>query len=272
MASGSYNIDTFSWYRSLPLSNDTTPFSTLTMFAVGPSSFMKNYTFYDYTWANGFPDTSTFSVSITSFVDQAITSTTQALGKVFMSTIPYTQWISSGNSYDYPVAGSVAVISSFSSNYNAFGRNYPDVISTPTVWLGEGMTRLINSQQYNVFVDLQYSLYLSTPHEPKYTWISTVGLFKSGNPAITQNAGRTQTTRMGNNQYLDIHTKLMYAPEPVGNQTQIMPFTSSFTFNIWLVSTTTTTLGVSPAYELYVPGENNLTFTLVPAVSTVTVL
>lgn len=270
MASGSFNIDTFSWYRSLPLSNDTTPFSTLTMFAVGPSSFMKNYTFYDYTWANGFPDTSTFSVSITSFVDQAIKSTTQALGKVFMSTIPYTKWVSSGNTYQYPVSGGVAETYDFTSSFNGT-IGYPLNIPTPSVWLGEGLTRLINSQQYNVFVDCQYSLYLSSQFATvSYDWVSTVGKFINPAEPFIFNVGRTQTTRMGMNQYIDVHTKLMFAPQPAGSRDQIVENTSSFFMDIYVLSTQNVTY--APEYNIFVPGNNNLTFTLVPAVSSVTVL
>ena len=264
MASGSYNIDTFSWYRSLPLSNDTTPFSTLTMFAVGPSSFMKNYTFYDYTWANGFPDTSTFSVSITSFVDTAITSTTQALGKVFMSTIPYTRWVGGGSNTDYPRPGTTAQTYDFTSTFTG-ATTTPLTISTPQVWLGEGMTRLINSKQYNVFVDSQYSLQIKYTEANPYEWVSTIGKFT--NFFNTTTVGRSQTTRLGPNQFIDIHTKLMFSPEE-DPPSQIVTAASSFTFQIRLDSPSVTLTN----FDLFVPGNNNLTFTLVPAVSSITVL
>jgi hypothetical protein len=233
---------------------------------------MKNYTFYDYTWANGFPDTSTFSVSITSFVDQAIKSTTQALGKVFMSTIPYTQWVSSGNTYTYPVTGGVPRTYNFTSSVAGTTIGYPLTIPTPAVWLGEGLTRLINSQEYNVFVDCQYSLYLSSSYTTN-VWVSTVGkFFNTTNPNLF-NVGRTQTTRMGMNQYIDVHTKLMFAPQPPGQRDQILPNTSSFFMNITVLSTPlTTSPGYAPAFDLFIPGNNNVTFTLVPAVSSVTVL
>ncbi len=276
MASGSYNIDTFSWYRSLPLSNDTTPFSTLTMFAVGPSSFMKNYTFYDYTWANGFPDTSTFSVSITNYVRDSLVSTTSALGKTFMSTIPYIRWRTGGNTYEYPVAGTVPEPYDFISSYSTGLLTYPVNIQTPSVWLGEGMTRLINSKQYNVFVDSQYSLFLSTPTD-RFTWVSTIGLFSNSTQGSygLLNQGRVVTTRVGNEQYLDIHSKMMYMPQPAGTETQLIQNISSFYLDIYLRSSifNTTFIGAPncPAYDIYIPGDNNLTFTLVPAVSTLTV-
>ncbi len=248
------------------IENDTTPFSTLTMFAVGPSSFMKNYTFYDYTWANGFPDTSTFSVSITSFVDQAIMSTTQLLGKVFMSTIPYTKWVSSGNTYQYPVPGGIAETYDFTSTFTSI-TTPPLTIFTPQIWLGEGMTRLINSKQYNVFVDCQYSLEVRDASADAYKYISTLGKFT--NSFNTPSKGRVQTTRLGNNQYMDIHSKLMFAPEddPVG---QIVSQASSFTMEIRIPGTPT--IGDFSNFDLYIPGNNNFTFTLVPAVSSITVL
>lgn len=271
MASGSYNIDTFSWYRSLPLSNDTTPFSTLTMFAVGPSSFMKNYTFYDYTWSNGFPDTSTFSVSITSFVDTAITSTTQALGKVFMSTIPYTRWTVGSSNFEYPVAGGVPNTYDFTSTFTGT-TGWPLTITTPNVWLGEGMTRLINSQQYNVFVDCKYSLFLSNVAD-QYVWVSTVGKFQSGYSFINPlSVGRTQTTRVGLEQYVDVNTKLMFAPQVAGSRTQLVDSTSSFTMNIAMFSNATSTSPYAPEFNIFIPGNNNFTFTCVPAVSSITVL
>ena len=275
MASGSYNIDTFSWYRSLPLSNDTTPFSTLTMFAVGPSSFMKNYTFYDYTWANGFPDVSTFSVSITNYVNESLISTTSAIGRTFMSTIPYTRWRAGGNTSNYPFAGAVPEPYNYTASYSAGISNYPLNIQTPSVWLGEGMTRLINSKQYNVFVDSQYSLYLSTPND-KFTWVSTIGLFSNytGTGFGPTNQGRMVTTRVGNQQYLDIHSKMMYKPQPAGSETQLIQQISSFYLDLYLDKTLyyNQVAPVNcPAFDIYIPGENNLTFTLVPAVSTLTV-
>lgn len=266
MASGSYNIDTFSWYRSLPLSNDTTPFSTLTMFAVGPSSFMKNYTFYDYTWSNGFPDTSTFSVSITSFVDTAITSTTQALGKVFVSTIPYTRWFEGGSNTDYPRAGAVPSTYNFTSTFSGI-TTPPFTISTPQIWLGEGMTRLINSKQYNVFVDCQYSLKVNDQSADAYKYISTIGKFTNFFNDSTD--GRIQVTRLGQNQYMDIHSKLMFSPEP-DPTSQIVAQASSFTMEIRIPGTPT--IATFSNFDLYIPGNNNFTFTLVPAVSSITVL
>jgi hypothetical protein len=271
MASGSYNIDTFSWYRSLPLSNDTTPFSTLTMFAVGPSSFMKNYTFYDYTWANGFPDTSTFSVSITNYVHDSLVSTTSALGRTFISTIPYTIWRSGGNTYEYPVAGAVPEPYTYMSSASNLNSPYPIIIKTPNVWFGDGLARIINSRQYNVFVDSQYSIYLSTSFDA-FTWVSTIGLFSNvyNQSYGAQNVGRVQTTRVGNFQYIDVHTKLMYMPDTTN--TQIISQASSFYLQIMLLSTAKASGSIfGPSFDLYIPGENNITFTCIPCVSTVTV-
>jgi hypothetical protein len=231
---------------------------------------MKNYTFYDYTWSNGFPDTSTFSVSITSFVDHAITSTTQALGKVFMSTIPYTKWVSGANVYEYPVAGANPEPYDFTSSFTGT-IGYPLNIRTPSVWLGEGLTRLINSQQYNVFVDCQYSLYLSSQFATvSYDWLSTVGKLLNPAEPFIFNVGRTQTTRAGMQQYIDVHSKFMFSPQPAGSRDQIVENTSSFIMDIHVLSTQNVTY--APNYDIFIPGNNNITFTLVPAVSSVTVL
>jgi hypothetical protein len=247
MSSGSFNIDTFSWYRSLPLSNDTVPFSTLTMFAVGPSSFLAPYSFYQYSISSGFADTSTLSVSIMSFISTAIPSTTtgieNTLGKIYQSTFD---------------------TADFTSTYNTSTEAYPLKILTPYVSLGSSFQGLIDSKLYNVFVDTQYSLYLSSSYTSS-TWVSTTGLFNSTVPFSNLGLyGRTVTTRQGNNTYQQIYNKLSYIPQPNGQETQISPSASNFGLNIFLQSTVNTISSLAPAFDLYIPGQNNYTITLVP--------
>lgn len=283
MASGSYNIDTFSWYRSLPLSTNTTAYSTLTMFAVGPSSFEQAYTFYQYTWSNGFPDTSTFSTSITTFINDSFISTNQSMGKQFVSTVPLTQWISTGNNlvFDYPVSGSVPQIYDYISSFDnaTTSLSNPLMLSTPRLYLGEGLSYLINSKQFNVYVESQYSLLLNSNAFGvginTYNIVSTTGVFNGPDLGLGGNQGRTVQQRVSFNQYANLNQKLAFKPEPFGSETQIPSDSSNYRLHITIPSTIN--LGgppytkYAPTYELFVPGDNNFTFTLVPIASTVTI-
>lgn len=242
MASGSFEIATFSWERQIPLSTNTTAYSTLTTFATGTDGFMRPFSFYQYTTASGFPDTSTFSTSITRFIQQSFASTVSFLGKTYVSTFP---------------------TSDFSSNAGQ-APNYPRIIQLPQVALGPIFSNLLNSKQYNVFVESQYNLWLDANDD--FTVVSTIGVFGT---RVNNQFGRTTTTRVGNSNYTQINTKLMFQPQQFGSQTQIPAFSSTFQLQVVLQSTPNATVNLSPAYNVYVPGENNYTFTLVPVTSTI---
>ena len=311
MASGSYNIDTYSWYRSLPLSNDTMPFSTYQMFAVGTSSFLDAFTFYQYTTSSGFVDTSTLSSAIISVLNSSLIS----IGKIFVSTIPYTLYtattstlsnysqtypfeypstfnrtVSSFTSTFGPPPGTVSTFVStgtfgpftstvdatpspfnFTSTYNGGINNYPLQITTPKLWLGTAMQSLLDAQilnvpgQYNVFVDFQYSLYLSSSYT-SYSWVSTTGTFGSS----SGNIGRTVTTRVGMQNYAHIREELSFAAQPnTGAGREIGFNASNFTITLNLQSSIGTTNALAPSFDIYIPGENNFTFTLVPVTSSI---
>jgi hypothetical protein len=98
-----------------------------------------------------------------------------------------------------------------------------------------------------------------------YIWISTIGKFTNSNN--TPSGGRYQTTRLGSNTFIDVHSKLMFAPEP-DPSSQIVNSASSFTMEIRVEGPGTNVTN----FDLFVPGNNNFTFTLVPAVSSITVL
>jgi hypothetical protein len=313
MASGSYNIDTYSWYRSLPLSNDTMPFSTYQMFAVGTSSFLDAFTFYQYTTSSGFVDTSTLSSAIINVLNSSLIS----IGKIFVSTIPYTNYIdttSTGNyiqtyPFDYPstfnrtvstfpstfgpppgtvstfvstgtfgpFTSSVAATPSlynFTSTYSNGIAQYPLQITTPKLWLGTNMQGLLDAQiqnvpgQYNAFVEFQYSLYLSSPYTA-YSWVSTTGTF-GDTTTLEGNIGRTVTTRVGMSNYSHIREKLSFAAESANVQDRDIGFNASnFTLTLDILSSIGTTNSLAPAFEIYIPGENNFTFTLVPVTSSI---
>jgi hypothetical protein len=339
MASGSFNINAFSRYGELPVRIDTIPYSTLTMFAVGSNSFVTPYSFYDYTNACGFKDTSTITTQILSTTTNMIHNANQT----FISTIPLTKWVSTDvtgtinvltrtspfyyastfqktvstipvavtNTYTstlistiyappiqlypnstpiYPNAfqstcffefqstipyfvststsfgpyTSTGVLAAsypfdFVSSYSGLVESYPMNIYTDSVWLGESMSQMINSKQYNVFINYQYSLWLSSS-TTSYTWVSTVGYFGSG-PGLT---GQTSVTRVGDRTYTQITNTCMYVPEPIGQQTQIGANTKSFSLLVSLRKSIFETAISGPSYDLYVPGKNNFTITLVP--------
>jgi hypothetical protein len=243
MSSGSFEIATFSWERCIPLSTNTTAYSSLTTFATGADGFLQPFSFYQFTTASGFPDTSTFSTAITKYVGDSLASTVKFLGKTYVSTIP---------------------TANFSSNYFQQSPNYPGKIVLPNVSFGPAFINMINSKQYNVFVESQYNLWLDA--NDSFTFVSTVGVF---NTRVNNLYGRTTTTRVGNSNYTQINTKFMFTPQKFGEQYQIPAFSSTFHLEIFLQSTPNVTYNTSPAFSVFVPGENNYTFTLVPVTSTI---
>jgi len=143
--------------------------------------------------------------------------------------------------------------------------SYSSTIATSNIWLGEGLSKLINSGKYNVYVDAQVSAYISTT--TAFTWISTLGVFNVlDDPSYTYgNKGVPFTTRLGNNQYSHLYTSIEFNPEPVGQRTQIPANASNFHLEFYLHSSITTQ-DPSPYMDVLVQGQKNITFTLVPIV------
>lgn len=274
MASGSYNIDTFSWYRSLPLSNDTTGYSTGTLFAVGPNTFEVPYTFYQYQSTVGFTDTSTMSVAVANYVDASLQSTVNGIGFNFQSTIPLVKWVSTNNTSfqsSVPVDGWQPRAIDFMSTYTTNSQGWPVSFNTSPVWLGTDLPALIQSKQYTVSVDFQYSLFTSTNStvNPRYSsWVSTIGFLGSN----TGTVGKQITTRVGNQTYTTLQQKLVFNPQTTAEQTtngQLGLMPSSFWFKTVIGSNTTNSIANAPGFDVFVPGENNFTFTLTPFRSTI---
>jgi len=140
-------------------------------------------------------------------------------------------------------------------------------ITTPNIWLGQGLSDLINSKKYNVFVQYQYSLWVSTVRAtPPITWISTTGFLGTGGGIV----GRTASTRIPNSQFTTITNNLSYKPQTAFSQTEMGIPLSNFTMTVNLQSTLINlTSSITPAFDIFVPGQNNFTFTLVPVLSTV---
>jgi len=313
MASGSFNIDTFSWLKQMPLSTNTTGFDSNIMFAVGSDKYMKPYSFYDYTNASGFVDTST----LTTIFNSAITSSINFIGKTYVSTIPYTKWISTNTvgtnvletTYPFTYISSFPCTFStflssipgtppnnvstfrstsvnfgnipsslyaqsypfnFTSTYLNMAQTIPDrsmTIRTSNLWIGEEFSNLIHSRKYNVFVENKYSLWVSTVTERPITWISTNAVIGPGNGVI----GRTAVTRIPNSNYVEVNNTFMFKPQSlITNPREIGLNSSNFTMNIYLQSTIIYIFSnMKPAYDIFIPGENNFTFTLVPIASTI---
>ena len=274
MSSGSLNIDTFSWYRSLPLSNDTTGYSTGTLFAVGPSSFEVPYTFYQYQSTVGATDTSTMSVAVANYVAESLRSTVNGIGFNYQSTIPLTHWIDPTNTSfqsPVPVPGWNPHPYDFVSTYTTFNQTWPISFQMSTMWVGTDFISLIQSKQYIVAVDFQYSLFLSTNISVPpnyYSWVSTIGFLGSN----TGTFGKQITTRVGNQTYTSLQQKLVFNPQTTDEQItngQIGLTPSSFWFKAVIGSNIANTLADAPSFDVFVPGENNFTFTLTPFRSTI---
>lgn len=243
------------------------------MFAVGPSSFEVPYTFYQYQSTVGFTDTSTLSNAIGNLINTSLVSTTTGIGFTFQSTIPLVRWVSTNDQAyqsSVPVEGWDARPYDFVSSTTNFG-TWPVQFQTSTMYLGADLPLLIESKQYVVSVDFQYSLFTSTNTAvtPRYySWVSTIGYLGSN----TGTVGRQIVSRIGNQTYTTFQQKLTFNPQTTDEQTtsgQIGLTPSSFWFQVVIQSNISNTVAQAPAFDVFVPGENNFTFTLTPFRSTI---
>lgn len=232
MASGSYNIETLSMYRTLPLQYDVIPYSTNTIFAVGPSTFLEPYTFYDLFSTNNYMDPSTMSTYFISTLNAGLTSTTAYIGKQVVSTLSYS--------------------SNFQRTSNA--PSWPVVISTPTYSLGSLSSLFYFNQNYNIFTSIGYNINLTT--NDTYINVSTVGVFGDYIPNTQES---TYITRVSPNTYTTIQCELAYPLN--GNRTP----QSTFYYLIFLQSSGTVINPDPPTYDLFVPAKNNMTIRFIPA-------
>jgi hypothetical protein len=136
------------------------------------------------------------------------------------------------------------------------------------VWLGEGLQSLIDSKQYNVFVECQYDLYVCGQQD-RYMYISSVGTFGYPGTQLGSNGyeGRTTTNRAPDQTYVHMYTKQMFAPQPSSFETQLAPENCNYAMNIMFAPSVTSCssgLGSCIYADVFAPGENNFTFTLVP--------
>ena len=279
MSSG--NFETLFFQKAVPLINDVTGYSTLTMFAVNDQGYLQGQSFYQYQSTCGFQDSSTLTTILNQDFNSTLSSQISSLkvnaastisqlnsniafiGKTYISTIPLVQWVSSQTITNYPFYSNSSIVSSYTFDFVSSGTvGYSSSITTNSFWLGSGLSDLINTRKYNIYVDLQYSLYVSTNITP-YVWVSTLGVFNElEEPSYTYgNKGVSFTTRLGNNQYSHITTSLLFVPESIGYNTKIPINVSNFHLELFLNSKTPSS---APAFDMFMPGQNNITFTLVP--------
>ena len=198
---------------------------------------------------------------------------------VLVSTIPSTFYTSTTTTIQYPLPFPSSTVSSITAPSYPFdflsttdlNAPYPGLMQTSNLWLGRELRQLIDSKQYNVFVEYQYNVYVST-NQDRYTWVSTIGVFGSPGTVHGVNGyeGRTTVTRLPEKQYMEVYTKQMFQPQPAGYETQLAPANCNFSITLELSKSAFSTGPADRIYaDVFVPGENNFTFTLVPISSIV---
>lgn len=196
---------------------------------------------------------------------------------VLQSTFTSTTTFEFVSSYVIPLRGAISSVEAqaypfdFTSTTD-LNATYPILMQTSNLWLGRELQTLIDSKQYNVFVEYQYNLYVST-NTDRFTWLSTTGVFGSPGAELDVNGykGRTTVTRAGEKQYMEVYTKQMFSPQPSGQEVQLAATNCNFAIHLSLTSSPFITAPGSSIYaDVFVPGENNFTFTLVPILNTST--
>jgi hypothetical protein len=200
---------------------------------------------------------STIPITLSTFGSTLVSS----ISSNYVSTLP-------------SVLSSVVVPSEIFNFRSTFSTLNYSVLNIPfsNVWLGDDMRDLIGTQRYNVFVDYQYSIYVSTNQDP-VTWISTFGRFcfdeTYPNPSAYSIYPVT-ATRVGDRQYSEVHVRQMLTPGDgsalVTVNTLQVPnqANSNFYPTIRLQSSITATGSGEIFVDIFSPGANNYTFTLVP--------
>lgn len=239
MASGSFNIETLSVHKILPLQTDVIPYSTNTVFSVGPSSFLEGYSPYQWFSTNNYMDPSTMSTAFVSTTNEAIRSTLKAAQ-------PYT------SSFSFPP---------MTINFTGI-QQYPVIFTTPSIQLGKSVQDLISTNMYDVTVESDFSLSLSLLND-SVCLVSTVGIF--GETQSASNTGLTTTTRVGPNTFTNLHTKFIF---PANSSAPLVSQSAStFYYQITLLSTNNATSVNGPQYSFFMSGQNTFSMTFQPRLS-----
>jgi hypothetical protein len=228
---------------------------------------------------------SSFLSSYTSSIPLTLTTSTlnfisSLISSIAVTTFPYYFNSSLISTYTSSISESILstpinTLSNFTSSgvlansqlidFVSTGLNqvYPGNIITPNLWLGDGITRYINTGNYRVYLDFHYSLYLSTSFD-NFTWINTLGSLNTlDNPLFTfGNKGSSSSSRVGNTIHTQINSRLLFNP-----RTQQIPANvSNFQLQLILNSTVNAISSLSPYFDIYIPSSNNFKITLYPLV------
>jgi hypothetical protein len=267
MASGSFNINTFSYRHQLPLSNEYTAFSTGTMFAVGFSSFTEGYSFYDYSYGLcGFPDTSTMSVSMTRLMSTAFSTTMNNFSNIV-------NYLSTDAMYNRTFQYTFNTVSTLLSTAATSTGNYPLEFVGPTLNLRDGIIDsngpisvfdVVRARTHSIQIDFDYNLVLSKAGED-FNWVSTIGYFGDFTSNIPVR-NRVYMTRVGvNSNYTSLSPRMTF---DISENDCIPTGASTFTFRLNIQSNAGISTA-SPAFSIYVPGNTNYTFTFFPLKSNI---
>lgn len=241
------------------------------MFAVGPSSFTKAYSFYEYSYGLcGFPDTSTMSVNLTNLISAQSVSITRLISTTFSTTMNnfsnIVNYLSTDAAYARVFQYTVPAVSTFISSSATSVGNYPLILDarpidlrtlyyTPTTTVYD----IINARQYDVVVQFNYSVVLNKPTED-FNWLSTITYFNTFELGNTSRR-RQQLTRVGvNSNYTTLNQSFYFK----NNDTSQIPVNASTLNTKFVMTSNTPSSTASPSYSLYIPGEYNYTFTFYP--------
>jgi hypothetical protein len=125
---------------------------------------------------------------------------------------------------------------------------------------------MIDTQQYNVVMDCQYSIYVSTAtRTTPYVWVSSIGRFGGTTHGFNSGyTGRTTVTRGGKDQYMEVYTKQMFKAQPnTINPSELWLQNELYNMNSYITKPAGST-DTSVYVDIYAPGENNFTITLIP--------
>jgi hypothetical protein len=212
---------------------------------------------FGYITSNIYPSCAPYSLfSTIPILASTFTSTTvSSITSNFVSTLP-------------SVVSTIVVPSeTFDFRSTIQTSNYSDLqIVFSNVWLTPEIRTFVESGRYDVFVDYQYSIYVSTNLD-SMTWVSTLGRF--GYPTTVTNPGDYRgvntATRIGNLQYSEIHVKQMFSPEPTGVTIINAEGTNTNFYPTVLLQSSIHATGTGEIFvDIFSPGANNYTFTLVP--------
>jgi hypothetical protein len=229
------------------------------MFAVGPSSFLQGYSFYDYSYGVlGFPDTSTLSVSLTRLVCTSVST-------VYGNEVQLQNFVSTQAAVNVPFSLALSNVSTVTLEKGAGSNIYPEVVLGPRINLATQFPKVYSTLatfNYNLQVDVNYNIVLDK-NDTSFNWVSSIAKFNNfGN-------GRVVSTRVGTNSNFttlsqrfwffaqnDAGTKLIGDPNNLPASPSTFQLTVAMLYN--------SGVDQNPGYSIYIPGNYNYQFTFWP--------